>query len=76
MQISRIKFSNPSDVERIEVGQSVDDSQPLNDDLTSNSNQVQQQPSEDILNDNDNFRGEPADHGMYEIFIKCTDLKI
>lgn len=54
-----------TDIERIEIGQSVDDSQPLNEELTSNSNQVQPQPPENILNDNENFCGEPADHGKF-----------
>lgn len=54
-----------TDIERIEVGQSGEDEQRMNDELSSNVNQEQQQVSEDILNETDTFRPESADNGEW-----------
>lgn len=54
-------------MERIEVvvGHSGEDSQPLSEELSSNTNnqQQQQQPAEDLLLDNVVYPGDVADNG-------------
>lgn len=47
------------------MGQSGEDEQRMNDELSSNVNQEQQQVSEDILNETDTFRPESADNGEW-----------
>ncbi|XP_065213613.1 nucleoprotein TPR-like isoform X2 [Planococcus citri] len=56
--------SSPQEVDRIEVGQSVEDNQPLNEELSCNTNNQQQPPPEDILLDNVAYHGEPADNEL------------
>lgn len=56
------------EIERIEIGQSIEDGQQLSEELSSNSNQ-QQPPVEDILLDNVTYHADAPDNGNHIIVV-------